>query len=184
MNKILTISDFTGVYELPISSLNTTRATAILNKVESEIFVKMMGMDAYSKLIEKSLDGEGGLDISIDGEIQNFFEGLSYYEVDGLRVDYSDGFKNAILSFAWFDIMNDFNQFSSAQGILQGLTENAEASGNGAQVLCNMWNNGVRIYRDAYKHIIDYMIGVFSLDAEGEIFENIEHEDIEELTWI
>jgi len=164
--------------------LNTDRATAILNKVEGEIFRKMMGSDAYTKVIMASLDGEGGLDISIDGEVQNFFEGMNYYEVDGVRRVYNEGFKCAILSFAWYEIMRDFHQFSSSNGIFETINENAQPSGNRASVLCSMWNNGVRIYRDSYTYIQDYMIDVFGLDADGEIFENFEHELIEERTWI
>jgi cytochrome oxidase Cu insertion factor (SCO1/SenC/PrrC family) len=47
-----------------------------------------------------------------------------------------------------------------------------------------MWNNGVRIYNDAYRYIVDHMIGVLGLDADGEIFENLEHKSIEERSWI
>ncbi|MDY0215020.1 MAG: hypothetical protein RBS24_05895 [Bacilli bacterium] len=186
MDKILTISDFTGIYELPISSLNTDRATAILNKVEADIFRKMMGDDAYRRSILScyDIDIEGELSLAYNPDFEDFFGGVTAYEVDGVYKLFDEGFKNAILSFAWYEIMRDFHQFSSSNGIFEALAENAQPAANRASVLCYMWNNGVRIYNDAYRYIVDYMIGVLGLDADGEIFENFEHEPIEERAWI
>jgi len=184
MDKILTISDFTGIYELPISSLNTVRATAILNKVEADIFKKMMGDDAYRRSILSCYDPVDGFDLAVNGDFDDFFGGTTAYEVDGVYRLFDEGFKSAILSFAWYEIMRDFHQFSSSNGIFETINENAQPAGNRASVLCSMWNNGVRIYRDSYTYIQDYMIDVLLLDADGEIFENFEHEPIEERSWI
>jgi len=184
MDKILTISDFTGIYELPISSLNTDRATSILNKVEGEIFRKMMGDDSYKKSIESCYDPEAGFDLAYNAYFDDFFQGTTSYDVDGVSRIFDEGFQDAILSFAWYEIMRDFHQFSSSNGIFETINENAQPAGNRASVLCTMWNNGVRIYRNSYTYIQDYMIDVLGLDADGEIFENFEHELIEERSWI
>lgn len=182
MDSILTTSDFTGLYALP-SNYDETRAQAIISEVERDTFRKMMGDDAYVKLLD-AITISGNPDPANDGDIDDWFGGVVSYEVDGVKRIYDKGFSEAIKCFAWFEIMRDNYTYSTNQGILTGMSDNGEKASGGFDVLKRMWNNGREIYDESKKYIEDYMIDVLGKDDTGEIFENYVHSEIKTVIWL
>jgi hypothetical protein len=185
VGPLTTISSFTGIYTLPTSNYSEDRIDAFIADVEKKTFIKMMGDDAYYRSFQTLLDG-GALPYLSEnnGDFDDFFGGIEKYQIDGKYRMYQEGFIGSIKAFAWFEIMRDFHQFSTEQGILNAMSEASEKSQNGKDVLIRMWNRGVDIYNEARIYLEDYMIGVLEFDAEGEIFENYEHTPIEKISWI
>lgn len=48
---MINIDDFTGIYEIPTSDLDEARMAAIIESVERDMFIDLMGEDAYLRLM-------------------------------------------------------------------------------------------------------------------------------------
>lgn len=170
MDRIIEISDFTGIYELPTSELSEDRIESILSETELDMFINLLGDDALYRFLKLEHD-----------EFRDFWGGTNY-EVDGLIYMYK-GFIAAVKAFSWFYVVRDAHQFSSASGLLSQMTENSTGAASGSIEMIRMYNRGVDLYNKSVKYVNDYMIGGKpDMGAEGKPFENIETKNLKKLS--
>lgn len=88
-------------------------------------------------------------------DIDKFLDGVHQYESQDRLKGYEGGFKRCLVAFAWYYIMRDKHAYSSSQGILSGLIENAEVSRRSNTMLYEMYNRAVDLYNRSAWYIED-----------------------------
>jgi len=146
MSNIVTTSQFTGKYSIS-AGIKITQLTDLLNKVEERILRELMGNAMYVDFIA---DLSGGVPVS--PEFVTIFNPLL---LDNPRTfeNYSNGMRDMVKGFVWYDWNNDTESSPSTQGQKKVSSSNSKNIPNNSFQMNRMYNESI----GTYKAIQDYI---------------------------
>ena len=169
MGMLVEKSDFSGVFELPVNTLNTDLLDSVITEVEADVMRKLLGDTVFINF---------EADYTTENDFINLIAGDDY--VIGTKTTRFLGMKEAMKYFVWFYFMREQSYQATTQGVLESDIDASRKSKKEFSVLCRYFNKGVDIYNTAITYINEYLIG----EMDSENFTEIETESIEKMTWI
>lgn len=156
--SILSSSDFTGVWDLSLISYETADIDLIVSEVEDQILRQLLG-DDLNKQFQTAIAG------SPAQKYVDLRDGVYYKIVDDAQSDATtdivekkfDGLTKMLKYFTWYEVVRTNQSKPSPTGQIYQVGENSERVPNGdlGHVLTRQYNEGVKIYKEAYLFIYE-----------------------------
>ena len=151
----LSISDFTGKYQLHTGMYDQAKLLDYIQIYESKYLVRLFGVDLYNEFMSD-------LDANNMPKSPNFLSVYNpfFYQIDMLRLIESDGLITMLKGFVYFEYLKDLTNQMTPFGNVVPVSENSKVVTPLYSMMYNRYNQSVR----THNAIIAYMMHNYNIE--------------------
>lgn len=147
---IVSTSDFVGKYALSQGMYNTPDYQYYIDKYEPKYLKDLLGIDLYNEFEADLITGGG---TPTEPRFLDIFLPLNYDY--NFRVYYSEGMKQMLVGFIYFEIVRDFDNQMTPIGNVAPKGENSDRVTAINSTMWDRYNEGVKSYKAIQRYIMN-----------------------------